>query len=47
MYRCWAEGVVPQEDEYAAGSLRAAMKEKDWGTFSGGMSLIGIANFAD
>jgi hypothetical protein len=38
---------VPAEDDYAKGSLRAAMKEKDWGTFGAGMSLIGVANFVD
>ena len=45
--RCWADGVVPKDDDYAKGSLRAAMKEKDWGTFGGGMSLIGISQWVD
>ena len=45
--RCWAEGVVPAEDDYAKGALRTAIKEKDWGKFGGGMSLIGIASWRD
>ena len=45
--RCWADGVVPAEDDYSKGSLRAAMQEKDWNSLGMGMSLIGIANFAD
>lgn len=47
LYGCWADGVVPKDDDYAKGSLRAAMKEKDWGTFGGGMSLIGISQWVD
>jgi len=39
--------VVPADDDYAKGSLRAALKEKDWGEFGAGMSLIGVANFVD
>jgi len=46
-YGCWAEGVVPKKDDYAKGSLRAAMQEKDWNDLGTGMSLIGIANFYD
>ncbi len=45
--RCWAEGVVPKSDDYAKGALRTAIKEKNWGTFGGGMSLIGITEFLD
>jgi len=47
LYGCWAEGVVPAEDDYAKGALRTAIKEKDWGKFGGGMSLIGIASWRD
>jgi len=47
LYGCWADGVVPAEDDYSKGSLRAAMQEKDWNSLGMGMSLIGIANFAD
>ena len=47
LYGCWAEGVVPKKDDYAKGSLRAAMQEKDWNDLGTGMSLIGIANFYD
>jgi hypothetical protein len=45
--RCWADGVVPKDEDYAKGSLRAAMNEKNWGALGSGMSLIGVSNFAD